>query len=368
MKLRTIAAVVLSLLALGFFLIAVIWHFGIPAYDVEEGTVSFDRPDVPDIAQDFVQEVQDEVAKHKFITMLHYGDMMLDRNVANVMGSEGLPVVLEEYVEAEKSLFESADIIAANLEGAVVQHRIATTKEIAFRFAPTLMQQMADYGFNLVTLANNHTLDMGHRGVDETYEHLREAGIEYYGHQTRINASSTLYKEIEGVKFAFVGINDTHPGTDIATTLDLIEEAEGEADITIVNVHWGAEYKELSHTRQRDLAYQFVDAGADMIIGHHPHVVQEMEIYKNRAIFYSLGNFIFDQYFSVPTQQSLGLHLVFHNTDGVSIRLLPLKGERSVVKHMGDEEAEVMEAFFERSRLGEHEFDSKYRLYLPYDN
>jgi len=310
--------------------------------------------------------VAGEATTSSDVSMLFFGDMMLDRQVASNMGNKGLSVILDILAGQEGRFFRGMDIVSANLEGTLVQHRIATTKEIAFRFDPKLALQLLDYNFNLVTLANNHALDMGHAGFVETKQVLGSVGIDYYGDAYAVTTSSVFYKEIDGKTFAFIGFNDTFNSLSEEQAVTLIQEAKEKNDVVILNIHWGVEYKESSHPRQQYLAHLFIDNGVDMIIGHHPHVVEEMEIYKNRPIFYSLGNFIFDQYFSVPTQQSLAVGAVVHD-DGISLYLFPLKGEHSVVRQMNTEEKSVfLGKLFDRSNLGQYTFDTKNHLFIPF--
>ncbi|HBB37686.1 MAG: hypothetical protein UV82_C0008G0062 [Candidatus Magasanikbacteria bacterium GW2011_GWD2_43_18] len=312
--------------------------------------------------------VKGEPADTKTVSMLSVGDMMLDRSVALKMGSTGLSLVLDTLAGNEGRFFRGIDIISGNLEGPFVQKRIETSKEIAFRFDPRLAPQLRSYGFNMVTLANNHMLDMGRAGVPETKSVLKKAGIDFYGDAYEVATSSLLYKEIDGMRIAFLGFNDTFNSLNEATAIALIEEAKDQSDVVVLNIHWGVEYQESSHPRQQYLAHLFIDHGVDLIIGHHPHVVQEMEIYNNRPIFYSLGNFIFDQYFSVPTQQGFTVGSVFHD-DGISLYLFPVVSRQSVVRQMTPEEEDAFLAkFIDRSRLGQYTLDKKNHLFIPFSS
>ncbi len=269
-----------------------------------------------------------------FASTLNFGDMMLDRNVAKAMGEKGIPYLLDPLAGNEGRFFSGVDITAANLEGPFADVRRPTEKSIAFRFDPVLIPQLQTYGFNLFTLANNHSVDMAYAGDSETRNHLRTTGIDFYGHQYKVADDSYLLKEVGGVKLAYVGVNDTHPNTDIASAIELVKKGEQEADFVIANIHWGVEYETKSHPRQQTLAHQFIDAGADVILGHHPHVTQEIEVYNDRPIFYSMGNFIFDQYFSVPTQEGYAVGLTFIKEDKKHVHayLFPLQGEKSAVR------------------------------------
>lgn len=292
-----------------------------------------------------------------FASTLNFGDMMLDRSVAKAMGGKGIPYLLDPLAGNEGRFFAGVDITAANLEGPFADVRRPTEKSIAFRFDPVLIPQLQEYGFNLFTLANNHSVDMAYAGDSETRNHLRDAGIDFYGHQYKIADDSYLLKEVGGVKLAYVGVNDTHPNTDIDAAIALVQKGEQEADFVILNVHWGIEYETTSHPRQQTLAHQFIDAGADVILGHHPHVTQEIEVYNERPIFYSMGNFIFDQYFSVPTQEGYAVGLTFTKGDRTEIHayLFPLQGEKSAVRLKSPSERRVfIRTYFDEALLSKY--------------
>jgi poly-gamma-glutamate synthesis protein (capsule biosynthesis protein) len=286
---------------------------------------------------------------------LNFGDIMLDRNVAKAMATTGIPYLLDSLAGEEGRFFQGMDIVSANLEGPFADVRRPTSKEIAFRFDPALIPQLKNYGFNLFTLANNHLVDMGYAGDEEARKNLSEAGIYFYGHQYSVEDDSYLLKEVGGVKLAYVGVNDTHPNTDIDKVMELIKKGESEADFVIVNIHWGVEYQTRSHPTQQTLAHKFIDAGVDVIVGHHPHVTEEIEVYKDRPIFYSLGNFIFDQYFSVPTQEGYAVGLVFEKQNAIKqVRayLFPLQGEKSAVRlKTPKERKQFIHTYFDESVL-----------------
>ncbi len=298
-----------------------------------------------------------------FASTLNFGDMMLDRSVAKAMGEKGIPYLLDPLAGNEGRFFAGVDITAANLEGPFADVRRPTEKSIAFRFDPVLIPQLQKYGFNLFTLANNHSVDMSYAGDTETRNHLRDAGIDFYGHQYKIADDSYLLKEVGGLKLAYVGVNDTHPNTDIASAIELVKKGEQEADFVIVNIHWGVEYETTSHPRQQTLAHQFIDAGADVILGHHPHVTQEIEVYNERPIFYSMGNFIFDQYFSVPTQEGYAVGLTFTKGDKTEIHayLFPLQGERSAVRLKSPAERRAfIRTYFDEALLSQYTENNSY--------
>lgn len=305
---------------------------------------------------------QGDTTNDKTASLLFFGDMMLERYVEKNFSANGGPDYLfSELAGEENRFFMGTDIVHANLEGPFADTRRFTTKEIAFRFDPKIIPTLLDYRFSIFNLANNHTLDMGTAGFEESKKNLTEAGIDFYGAQYAVDDKSVLVKDIAGLKVAFFGFNDTNSPLSIPKISELVSDTL--ADFKIINIHWGAEYKEISNERQRLLGRALIDAGADVIIGHHPHVVQEMEIYKDRPIFYSLGNFIFDQYFSQPTQEGLAVGVVANKkpTDErfLSLYVFPLESIKSQPRQMKFEKAlETMYNITQRSRLSDYEFDN----------
>jgi len=295
--------------------------------------------------------------KEKVGSLLVFGDMMLDRNVKKKIDQNGQDYLFQNLAGQENRFFMGMDLITANLEGPFADSRRATTKEIVFRFDPLLLPMLQKYNFGLFGLANNHTLDMSNAGFIESKKNLSAAGFDYYGSQYRVDDDSLIIKQVGDFKIGFIGLNDTNSPIEKTAVKKLIDKAKHiGADKIIVSIHWGYEYKEISNTNQRELAHYFIDNGADIIIGHHPHVVQEMEMYNNKPIFYSLGNFIFDQYFSVPTQQGLAVGLVVKDKQ-LSVYVFPLQGKGSAVSLMEYSIAEkYMVDWTKNSRLQNYQF------------
>jgi len=214
------------------------------------------------------------------------------------------------------------------------------------------------YNLTIFNNANNHSYDMGSSGFEQSKENLRRDGLLFYGSQYSVDNGSMITQKGGDYDIAFIGVNDTNSPVDTWKVKELIARAEREADYTILNIHWGQEYKEVSNSRQRSLARAFIDAGVDAIIGHHPHVIQEMEIYKDRPIFYSLGNFVFDQYFSTPTQRGLGVGLTFED-NSISVKIFPFKGVRSQVVLLNDTgKNSWKQGWLVKSRLNGYIFDN----------
>ena len=312
-----------------------------------------------------------ESSTEKVASLLFFGDMMLDRNVAKRIGEKGSDYIFSKLAGEEDRFLKGSDIIHVNLEGPFANYRRPTTKEIAFQFNPELISTLKKYNFNLFSIANNHTLDMGSAGLSESKENLTNAGLEFYGDGYDIGSNAVLIKEIGGIKIGFVGFNDTYFPLSEEKIVNKIKEAKLQSDLVVVNIHWGAEYKVLkSNQRQQFLAHLMIDNGADIIIGHHPHVVQEMEIYNNKPIFYSLGNFVFDQYFSKETQEELGVGVIFKKDlqKSLSIYLFPLQSVNSQISQMPSENGKIwFKNFVDSSRLNGYNFDINKHLNLIYE-
>jgi poly-gamma-glutamate synthesis protein (capsule biosynthesis protein) len=294
------------------------------------------------------------------ISLQFFGDIMLDRNVAKAMGSDGLDYLFKNIAGESAGLYHHADLLVANLEGAFAPTRVPTTKSIAFRFDPTLALQLKKYQFDVVSLANNHSLDMGWKNVDFTKKILDEAGIGYFGTQTKESKDLTWVAEIPGKtdKVAFIGLNNTDHVLDMPRVTESIEDAKEKARYVIVFMHWGVEYKRISREQERVLARTLIDKGASAVIGAHPHVVQEMEIYQGKPIFYSLGNFVFDQYFSQETQEGLSVGLVLKDGAVKTIYAFPFYGIKSQVQLMEPSRRdEFLNWLNENSRLKGKKFE-----------
>ncbi|MFA5165983.1 MAG: CapA family protein [Candidatus Paceibacterota bacterium] len=248
------------------------------------------------------------------------GDIMLDRGVEKKIkksGDWGYPFA------KIKDLFSGFNYGVANLEGPVLSQPPDTgAASMSFAFASSSIIGLKEAGINLVSLANNHTDNMGYSGLDETRLLLSRQDLVGFGHPYGCTTSDA-YASGSLIFFAF---NDIFPGNctsgQLAAIISTLRQ-ENATSVIMVMPHWGEEYSLYSNARQKDLAHTLVEAGADLVIGGHPHVVQEIEQYQGKLIFYSLGNFVFDQYFSKNTQQGLGLGLsISANTS--SLTLWPL--------------------------------------------
>ena len=239
-------------------------------------------------------------------TLIFTGDVMLSRAVGSRMAAQkdwSLPFHLIA------DTLRNADLRYCNLECPVSDRGRNLHHLYSFRADPRVIEGLKATGFNVVSQANNHTYDWGPEALLDTLERLQAAGIQSVGAgQNILAAHYPLLVKVGGLRLAFLAYVDIDPKEaaarvdrpgvawlDPAQVLADIRFARPLADLVIVCPHWGVEYA-LKPTRdQVDLAHQMIDAGADMVVGSHPHVVQPTEKYRDHWIAYSLGNFVFDQ-------------------------------------------------------------------------
>ena len=254
---------------------------------------------------------------------------MLDRAVAREARTRGR----ENVFAGVTSLFQGADAVIGNLEGTMSTRTsiaIPGSSTLRFTFDPSFAPILKQAGFTAVSLANNHSLDFGHTADTETREYIHAADILTFGSALNSKELSTVIP-IKHEAFCMVGYHDLF-SPDPTGVLREIETIRPTCSRVVVFVHWGSEYTHVPSTRQRTLGQSFIDAGADLVIGAHPHVVQPVEIYKGKAIFYSLGNFVFDQNFSFATMHGLLVDIEW-GTDSTHFKLVPVaiaKGQVSV--------------------------------------
>lgn len=214
-----------------------------------------------------------------------------------------------EYAFSKIKWFADADISMVNLENPLTSRGAPVEKQFTFRARPQYSKILKDAGVDIVTLANNHIYDYGPIGLNDTLEKLLADSIYFIGAGRNINeARHPVIFYIKGLKiayFAYYGTHkhsDSHPavGDSSGTALrqlpiikEDIEKFRTKVDYVIVNFHWGIEKAEYPGQDQIYFAHSVIDYGADIIVGHHPHVLQGIEKYKGKIIAYSLGNFIF---------------------------------------------------------------------------
>lgn len=238
--------------------------------------------------------------KHQ-ITLVAVGDIMLGRNVN---------VKMQKYqnfaypFEKTANFLSSADITFGNLESPFFNNcPIVGSGTMKFCADYKAIEGLKFAGFDILSLENNHIGNYGKEGLRQTTELLTNNGILFSTNEiTSYQANETT--------FGFLSFNFTF-GESPQKALQSIEAAKNKVDILIVSAHWGNEYQKEPSKSQKDLAYKIIDSGARIILGHHPHVIQPIEAHKDGLIFYSLGNFVFDQMWSEETKEGLVAKIIF---------------------------------------------------------
>ncbi len=261
-------------------------------------------------------------------TVAFVGDMMFDRVVADrsrIAHTYTYPFV---RIGNLKRAFE-ADAVIANLEGPVGATRRVPVKSIDFLFDPLVIDVLKQEGIDAVSQANNHSLDQGRLGAEESRDRLQRGGLIVFGDQVNDYATSSLAMlQVRDRALALLGFNVTDNPLDHADALQAITAAQASASTTIVFMHWGQEYRDHPTVQQTELAHWFIDHGVQAVIGSHPHWVQSVEVYQGRPIVYSLGNFVFDQDWSTETQQGLVVTLGM-SADAMMLRFIPIEVVKS---------------------------------------
>jgi poly-gamma-glutamate synthesis protein (capsule biosynthesis protein) len=233
------------------------------------------------------------------------GDVLLASTVETVMKRNGFDYPYREVLP----LLQQPDMTIANFESPITTRGTPQKKDYVYRTSPNALPPFKEAGFDLVTLANNHTLDYGEPGLLDTMSYLDQADILRVGAGHNADeAFKPVIVDKNGIKIAFLGFSRVVPDnswkagsktTGLADTyaekrpLEEIRKAKTQADLVVVLVHWGIERNNKPEAYQTTLGHHYIDAGADLVIGSHPHVLQGLESYKGKWIAYSLGNFIF---------------------------------------------------------------------------
>lgn len=265
--------------------------------------------------------------------VLFVGDLFFDRYIRQVMDARG-----GEYVfSCIGDLLGSADLVVGNLEGPITDKpsisagsEIGSPENFHFTFPPMTAALLAAHNIRMVNLGNNHIMSLGRDGLLQTKERLTAAGVGFFGDPDAGEENRVARIEINGIPTSFVNWSDwTSDKTD--HTVAQVKKEVKAGRTTLVYAHWGEEYEE-PLARMKDLARSFIDAGAIAVFGSHPHIVQEHEVYKGKDIYYSLGNFIFDQYWDSSVRCGAVLSVTIAPHKEMSFRLIETLFENGRVR------------------------------------
>ena len=273
-----------------------------------------------------------EETEPNFVTLVFGGDIMLARGVRNsvMKNFDGDYSLLFENLPVLKKV----DIAFANLEGPASDKGSDKHNLYSFRMDPSVVPALKGAGISIVSVANNHEADWGQDAYSDTLARLKENEIAYTGgglNETEAEEPTIIEKN--GMKIGYLGFSDVGPSSMEANSnqagilsasnprfAEIIKNASTKVDQLIVTFHFGEEYKTGHNQRQTYLAHTAIDNGAKIVIGHHPHVAEDTEVYKNGFIAYSLGNFIFDQYFSENTIKGMLLEIKLYKDGGLYVK------------------------------------------------
>ncbi|ETT30191.1 CapA family protein [Paenibacillus sp. FSL P4-0338] len=256
-------------------------------------------------------------------------------------------------------MFKKDDLTVVNLETPITARGVgAKNKQFVFKGPPKALDALKAAGVDAVNLANNHTLDQGEEGLLDTLKHLGERGIPHVGAgRNSQEAYSAQYFERNGIKIALLGFTRVMPVIewkaeagkpglasvyDSAEALKAITAAKQKADVVVVVVHWGRERMEQYDKTQQVLGHSFIDAGADLVMGGHPHVLQGIEPYKGKWIAYSTGNFIFTRG-SIPATWETAVFQAECSKQGqCALKLKPMDAELAQPVPMNDADGQLL--------------------------
>ena len=276
------------------------------------------------------------------VTLSFGGDVHFSELVLNNYDKSGISSLVDDTLLSHMT---NADLFMLNHEFVFSNRGEAMEdKTYTLRNDPEYVKILQELGTDLVTIANNHVLDFGREAFLDTLDTLEDAQIPYVGGGRDYGeASSPVIKTIGDQTFAFLSATrvspsadwyagKNHPGVfqtyDAAALNKAIEEAESKVDHTIVYVHWGIERNELPEDYQRSLAKGYIDAGADLVIGAHPHVLQGFEYYKGVPIVYSLGNYLFGN----RSDETVLLNATFETDGSLTLQMIPCKRSNGTLK------------------------------------
>jgi poly-gamma-glutamate capsule biosynthesis protein CapA/YwtB (metallophosphatase superfamily) len=280
----------------------------------------------------FQRHIQKKIKK-RAVTLIAVGDLMVGGSALPLLRRKG-----PDYpFDSTRSILKMADVAVANLEAPFTSRGIAFHKKYTFCVPPAYASSLFKVGFDVCLLANNHILDYGPDGLFETVQILDSLDIKHCGAGKNLkDAGMGCIVEQSGWRFGFLAYSLTYPsefwasqesfGTVYPGSDNLkerIRDLKKKADIIVVSFHWGGELMRFPKTYQRMYAHNCVDYGADLVIGHHPHVLQGLEIYRNKLIAYSLGNFVFGSY-TQNVKESMLLKVWFDDRGIVLAEVIPI--------------------------------------------
>lgn len=273
------------------------------------------------------------------VSILFTGDILLDRGVRRTIEQDGADALFTESID---SLFRQSDVVVGNLECPATKIKAPVQKLFIFRGEPEWLTTLKEHGVTHLNLANNHSIDQGRKGLMDTWKNIEEAGM------TPLGAGPTLREAAEPVllaesprkvwlvpslqlaleNWAYLDDRPTvsqEPMDSLVRRVAELKQADSTA-VVVVSLHWGGEHTMRPVPSQRLEAHRLIDAGADLLVCHHTHTMQTVEEYHGRMIYYSIGNFIFDQQKPMNTKACVVNLQV--GEDSIAVETVPIEIRR----------------------------------------
>ncbi len=275
------------------------------------------------------------------ITISFVGDIMLSRSVQGYLDEYGYDYPYEEVRE----IFLNDDLTIGNLECPItdVTNAADKTKRFIFQADEENAVALKRAGFDCLNLANNHSMDYLSQGLHDTMVHLENNELAFVGAAENSSINTSYHFKKNGIKVGILAYsmfppegyfyNENKPTIQYISNLDTSplesDLASLDVDFKIVYFHWGIEYQPYKSESQELMAKKAIDLGADLIVGAHPHVQQDVEIYNGKYIYYSLGNFIFDRQIPPGTDEGMILQVTIDKNGVLEIEEMPVKIEKA---------------------------------------
>ncbi len=329
--------VAVSLLAVIHFMPGIIPHRGLLPASTPQNNQPGTPPPAVGEKGDQVQPSMEEIEVNDTLTMSLVGDIMLASGVGEAINKNGPDY---PWLQVRNVLLDD-DVSIGNLECAVGQdkHKAVPDKQYTFIASPRALAGAREAGMDVLTLANNHILDFGTGALQETLAWLDNYKFHYTGAG---NNAGEAFKPViikkDGINVGILAFTYVFPqgwwvagekrpgvasGYDYALVKETVRKVSSQTDFTVISLHWGEELAEKPSEKQVKLAHDLVNWGADLIYGHHPHVLQGLELYEGKIIAYSVGNFIFTLSRDLQGRQSVILQVDLNNGGITGARVIP---------------------------------------------
>jgi len=357
-QIRLMVSLAASIVVLGILIGILI--FGNQQIDSGNNKDNIGMQDSINNTENMLEDTTDELEDNSF-TMFFTGDVML-QNVMSRYDEQGINGIISEYLEEE---MVNADMTMINNEFPFsTRGEQAPDKQFTFRVHPRYVSALQDMGVDVASLANNHALDFGPDALVDSFTTLEDAGIPYVGAgETKKRAEDAVFVEANGRKVGVLSasrvipvhtwnIISSQPGLfctyDSSRMVERIKEIESECDFVVVFVHWGIEREAIPEEYQRELAQQYIDAGADLVVGNHAHVPQGIEYYKGVPIVYCLGNYIFNP----DMVDTYALKVVWDEEDTTQLQVIPVDTRNLLTAELTGEEKQAFYGYLESISFG----------------